>query len=123
MNEIFLLYIWTRLGSVNGMLWVVFIATIIVALSGLVVWWFNAGIYDETGEKGKEVAKRATPYLALIAALVVVIPTQKDVAIIAGGWLVKQAASSEFAQEIGAKTYSVIMGKLDAELESMKPKK
>lgn len=123
MNEIFLLYIWTRLDSVTGMLWVVFIATIIVALSGLVVWWLNAGIYDDTGKKGKEVTKRVAPYLAIIAVLIVVVPTQKDVAIIAGGWLVKQAASSEFAQEIGAKTYSVIMGKLDAELESMKPNK
>lgn len=63
---------------------------------------------------------RLVKYILIPCACLVIIPSQKDATIIAGGWAAKQIATSDKAQELSAKTLDLINGKLDEELGKLK---
>lgn len=132
MNEILMLYLWTRLDAIQ--LFLVLSSTFGVVFC-VVVFIFTANpphkygwISDKDFEQIKELRKKLSNYakriFLLIPVLIVVLvllPTKKDSVIIAGGWLAKEVSQSEIAQTIGDKTYRLITGKLDealAELEN-----
>ena len=112
--DIFLLYLWTRL---DGLLFVSgFIVLVgIIATFILVV----IGHLDED-KKLLNLAKTGAKVTIGAVLVSLVIPSQKDAAIIAGGWAVKQVATSEGAQQLSSKTFALINGKLDEELAKLK---
>lgn len=124
--DIFLLYLWTRLDVIEG---ASFFASIVIAI-GLLYSVINFLVNNDMidyGEKYKQAAAafksltiRLTKYLLIPLACLVLIPSQKDATIIAGGWAVKQIATSDKAQQISTKTFDLINGKLDEELSKLK---
>jgi len=120
--NIFLLYLWTRLDALNA----VFVLMAVVVVGTALI---SAGLYISASLDEDEFAKKIKPLLVksswLAGALLTVsvfLPTQKDAAIIAGGWAVEQLATSEGAQQLGSKTFALINGKLDEELAKLQPK-
>lgn len=118
--DIFLLYLWTRLDSIQ----MVFIGLSMFGF-GIVfhclLEWVTA-YRKEDKDTSKALLKRAAKYTLIPVMALVVIPSQKDTAIIAGGWAVKQIATSEGAQQLGSKTLAIINGRLDEELAKLSPK-
>lgn len=110
--EIFLLYVWTRLAALDVVLFTVLVNAAIITVLCWAAWL-------EQGGSQYKYAKRWSWITAVLCAIYVLTPTQKDAAIIAGGWLVKEAATSEVAKNIGERTYKLIVGKLDEELAKL----
>jgi len=120
--DIFLLYLWTRLDALNM---VFALMATVMTLSALVA----SGIYISASLDEDEFALKVKPILVknlwlagILLTVSVLLPTQKDAAIIAGGWAVKQVATSEGAQQLSSKTFALINGKLDEELAKLQPK-
>lgn len=129
--ELFLLYTWTRLNTLNEMIFFIFIC--LLTFSGILLIYGDSqkNLYDynkessgfKKGVAAHQLLKKLLLPLSICITLHILVPSQKDVAIIAGGWIVKEAVQSEIAQQIGDKTYKLIMGKIDQELEKLEPKK
>jgi hypothetical protein len=126
--DIFLLYLWTRLDAIVTFAWVAVIVSGIVLSGCVIAWMVNndmAGFgsdYEKKAISAKAAAFKAVRYAALPVIMLLLIPTQKDAAIIAGGWAAKQIATSEAAQQISSKTFALINGKLDEELAKLNEK-
>lgn len=75
--------------------------------------------YKHAAKTSRDVFKLSLKALVGLAAAIIIIPSQKDAAIIAGGWLTKEIATSEAAQEIGSKTIQLIQDRLDLELKKV----
>lgn len=121
--DIFLLYLWTRLDSIDSVISILFfvglISTAICAIA-LGIAANTDGLDDPLTEVWKSNGLRLAKYTLAIMLIGVIIPSQKDAAIIAGGWAVKQVATSEGAQQLSSKTFALINGKLDEELSKLK---
>ena len=117
MNELFLLYLWTRLDALHGLTVLVFIVLSVLAFIAAFTYGVTRG--DREPWDGHQV--KATRYIWLPLMIIsltisLLVPTKQDAAIIAGGWLVKQAVTSEVAE----KTYQLIVGKLDEQIKEFK---
>ena len=121
MNELFLLYLWTRLDAIKGFAIVIPLASMGIA--------FIIALVDIEYDGFAQRFWKSWRHLAYILwtfsiAVLIFLPSKTDAAIIAGGWLVKEAATSEVAKNIGERTYKLIAGKLDEELAKLEePKK
>lgn len=129
--ELFLLYAWTRLNTLNEMIFFIFMCLLALSLMLLIYGGCQKDVYAynkessgfKQGVAAHQLLKKLLLPLSICITLYILVPSQKDVAIIAGGWIVKEAVQSEVAQQIGDKTYKLIMGKIDQELEKLEPKK
>lgn len=126
--DIFLLYLWTRLDSIVAFAWLLAVAAGAAFIGFLITWLVNNDM-SEFGDKYKTQANSAKKALLTVARyasipvlMLLLIPSQKDAAIIAGGWAAKQIATSEGAQQLSSKTFALINGKLDEELAKLQPK-
>lgn len=126
--DIFVLYLWTRLDVIGVIAWTVFIIGGI-ASGALYIQFLISNDERDYSEKAAQTADRTKQHLykALkftVAAVVVaaLIPSQKDAAIIAGGWAAKQVVTSDTARTLSSKTLALIEGKLDEELEKLTTK-
>lgn len=129
MNELFLLYLWTRLDAVHELLDVLvgvsLVAFPFTLLIGAAIRDLNSDdtpMHDLGVKMHSSYAKTLIAIFVVGSVLVALLPTKKDVAIIAGGWLVKEASQSEIAKNIGEKTYRLIQGKLDEAIEEVEKK-
>ena len=123
--DIFLLYLWTRLDSINGFAFAALLIVAAVVIGLAITWLINAGIggsYEDTSKASKAALFKAAKYAIVPALVLLIVPSQKDAAIIAGGWAVKQVATSEGAQQLSSKTFALINGKLDEELAKLTTK-
>ena len=127
--NLFLIYLWTCLDSLNGLI----IGISITSFIGIIIWLVvTMIIYSDIYENDKEEfnltsrLKKIKRY-ALIPLfgfiLEVFIPSQKDVAIIAGAWVTNAAIENPKVQEIAIKTYDLINSKLDEALKDSKDHK
>lgn len=129
--ELFLLYLWTRL----DVLILIGIVLLGASLTGCIVsiTMPNESPYSyyteemqqkilETNKKGKKYLTLSLKCVVILLLFLAIIPTKKDAAIIAGGWLVKEATQSEVAKQMGERTYKLIVGKLDEQLNELEKK-
>lgn len=116
--DIFLLYLWTRLDAITVALSFLLFAGVVTVILSCITW--SAKYRKEEQENGKVFTWQVAKYTLILLIALIVIPTQKDAAIIAGGWAVKQVATSEGAQKLSSKTFALINGKLDEELAKLK---
>lgn len=123
--DIFLLYLWTRL---DDFLWlfqsgfVIGLISISITGAAFIITASTEGLEDELPIAWKKLLIKAVKYTAALMVVAAFFPSQKDAAIIAGGWAVKQVATSEGAQQISSKTFALINGKLDEELAKLTTK-
>lgn len=122
-TEIFMLYLWTRLDVIQVTLVIALVAAVFALGFCLIAIDFNSEFSKDKAEAWKKTAKRVIPWVVGITITLIIIPSKKDAAIIAGGWLVKEAATSEVAKTIGERTYKLIVGKLDEELSKLEGSK
>lgn len=126
--ELFLLYLFTRLDPMHGALCFLTVAPIFVGMGSLIGFSCAADFAHSVDERANLHLWRKR--LVLLSVVVffaagifkVLLPTQKDLAIIVGGYLAIQAASSEPAKKV----YSIVNGLLDeqlAELEAAQKQK
>lgn len=120
--DIFLLYLWTRLDSIQTTFAILMVSGGMAMTVLAVAWGVNS---EYEGDKPKAIALKAylikiAKYMVAVVIASVIIPSQKDAAIIAGGWAAKQIATSDKAQQISTKTFDLINGKLDEELSKLK---
>lgn len=132
MNEIFLLYVWTRLSAIQGTFFILalFCITLLVVFLYMAAsdpddW--NSAHYKSAAKQHREIGKKywrpCAIGVAVFSLLFVITPSKTDAAIIAGGWLVKEASQSEVAKNIGERTYKLIVGRLDEELAKLEGEK
>ena len=118
--NLFLLYVWGQLGALDFLEATAFFLSIIVAIAAFICKMSSADDPDDTPYKiSSSIFKRSLSVLAVVSLMSLIIPSQKAAAILAGGWLTQQIATSGEAKEIGGKTYELILGKLNSELEKM----
>lgn len=129
MNDLFMLYLWTRIDAFGWLVTAIAVLSVIAICASAIFYWDNDP--DQWISDSKKLCAKNNRKLAIsgqrfsiIAACIaiplsVALPTQKDVAIIAGGWMIKEAATSQTAQDIGEKTYRLIVGKIEAELQKI----
>lgn len=116
MNDLLLLYLFTRLDALQGLL---IAAIVVVILLSVFLFMFGAEngffAYDHEG-KEKAAFYRRAKYLAgmvsLCASMVVLIPSKQDAAIMVGGWYAIKAARSEQGQELAGEVLAAIRAQL-----------
>lgn len=115
--ETFILYLITRLdplcAALGIVLFVLAIATVWVALDVSM----DASLGYNTAE-GTGRLKKLGAWLAVVAVVMVIIPSKKDVVLILAGTAVIEAARTDTAQRIAGKSVRVIEGLLDKALET-----
>lgn len=113
MSDVLLLYLFTRLDSIEGLAW----AIAVVGAMGAVVAIAIVGMLAEDGaELGTQLmlrwAKRLSVCAAIGAVVLVVVPNQKEAAIIVGGKMTIDAIRSPEAAEIGSAVKDAVLKKL-----------
>jgi len=118
MNETFMLYLFTRLDSLNGILAFLGVCITLATAASLAVACFLLA-HDE--EYPKFFHKL---WLACSAVLLlnIVVPTQKDVALILAGSTIMSIAKTDEAQRITSKSVRVVEQYLDALLKDKEKK-
>lgn len=119
--DIFLLYLWTRLDAIQLILVLVSIAGLLALIYTVLTWAIPS--YDQDAKEFGVLSRKIAKYLSIPVIVLVLIPSQKDATIIAGGWAAKQIATSGEAKQISAKTLALINGKLDVELMNLESSK
>lgn len=126
--EYFLLYLLTSVGKVAALLkmsGVIFIlAAVVLAVGVLVAILFSAD-YDKTLDEciGKFKSAFGKPLKAILISTAVlyslgsILPTERDMALIVGGGIAYQAATSDKGRELGGKAVELLMQKVDELLE------
>ena len=129
--EYFLLYLLTSVGKVAVLLkmsGVIFIlAAVFTAIGALVSVIFSVE-YGTTLEESIDKFKSAfgKPLKAILISTAVlysigsILPTERDMALIIGGGVAYQAATSDKGKEIGGKAVELLMQKVDELLEQPK---
>lgn len=112
--DIFLLYLWTRLDTFSAL------STAVMGFGFFATALATAIWLAEDLPLAKTVSIASAKVCIGAGIIFLIIPSEKDVAIIAGGWAVKQVATSEGAQQLSSKTFALINGKLDEELAKLK---
>ena len=133
--EFFLLYLLTSVGSIASLLkigGVFFIFASIFLVIGVIVSVITAVEYGDTVEdqlnKFKNIFGKPLKTILILSAISYslgsMLPTERNMAIIVGGGVAYQAATSETGKEIGGKAVELLMKKVDellAEPNDSKP--
>ena len=133
--EFFLLYLLTSVGSIASLLkigGVFFIFASIFLVFGVIVSVITASEFGNTIEenlnKFKEMFGKTIKTILILSAISYslgsMLPTERNMAIIVGGGVAYQAATSETGKEIGGKAVELLMKKVDellAEPNKSKP--
>lgn len=118
--DIFVLYLFTRVDELRSVINYGAFLTLFATIITLLMWLF---VLDEAPEMIKTCKRWFIGFLVFTTAcmsLKVLVPSQKDIAIIVGGHYALQAAQSGTARKI----LELVEGKLDEEIERIKkPKK
>ena len=109
MSTAWMLYWFTRLDAINGLL---FAGVFICAATGAI----SLVMYFHSDGKDGKYWKKLFAGAICSAVLFVLTPTQKDVAIIAGGQLAVNVAQTPEAKELGNKVLQVINKELDGRI-------
>jgi len=129
--EYFLLYLLTSVGKVAVLLkmsGVIFIIAAVVLAVGVLVAILFSAEYDKTLDECISKFKSAfgKPLKAILISTAVlysvgsILPTERDMALIIGGGVAYQAATSDKGKEIGGKAVELLMQKVDELLEQPK---
>ena len=129
--EYFLLYLLTSVGKVAVLLkmsGVIFILAAVFTAVGVLLSIIFSEEYDTTLEEsvGKFKSAFGKPLKAILISTAVlyslgsILPTERDMALIVGGGVAYQAATSDKGREIGGKAVELLMQKVDELLEQPK---
>ena len=129
--EYFLLYLLTSVGKVAVLLkmsGVIFILAAVFTAVGVLFSILFSAEYDTTLEGALDKFKSAfgKPLKAILISTAVlyslgsILPTERDMALIIGGGVAYQAATSDKGREIGGKAVELLMQKVDELLEQPK---
>lgn len=111
MNETFMLYLFTRLDGLNG---AIGFASIVLFIASLVALWVTLF------ETKLPFFNKIWWSFAVLMALNIIVPTQKDVAIILAGSTIMSLAKTDDAKRITSKSVQVVEQYLDAFLKKEK---
>ena len=120
MNDLFLLYLLTRLNELKCVLTIVsLVAGVLFGLVALLYGATAAAGDDESSNTFKKFLWLWKP-LTISLLLNTLLPTQQDVMFIAGGSAVLEAAKSDTAQRVASKSVQVVEKYLDGILREDK---
>ena len=118
--ELFLLYLWTIVGSVD--LFFTLVASFTAGVWGVLALSLFFGLMDGAEDEPK--FKTAYNFLKkyvwvpiIFSVIAILTPSQEDLAIIAGGWGVLELSKNEDVQEISSDTVELIKQKLNEKLK------
>jgi hypothetical protein len=119
--EIFLLYIWTRLGDLSL---VVAGVALVMGILCLLIYIALTDMYDgdESKKKAEKALSRAFRWFVLMLAFYVLIPSKQDAAIIIAGTGVLAAAQTDTAKNLASKSVKVIEKAMDDYLKAKEAK-
>lgn len=124
--ELFYLYLWTRLDvlqeSAKGfavLITILLIMGIAASLIGYGTSHKGSNDYEFADKIMKSCLKVLLPISIFLILTTILLPTKKDAAVIAGGWVILKAAESEQGREIGSKLLTIIKGKLDEQIQDL----
>lgn len=118
MNETFMLYLFTRLDTLNAMITAISVLLLIATLISVV----GACCMHSDGEEYPKIFHKIWIALAVTAILNIITPTQKDVAMILAGSTIMSIARTDEAQRITSKSVRVVEQYLDALLKDKEKK-
>jgi len=129
--EYFLLYLLTSVGKVAVLLkmsGVIFVFAAVFTVMGVLISIIFSDEYGTTLEESIDKFKSAfgKPLKAILISTAVlysigsILPTERDMALIIGGGVAYQAATSDKGREIGGKAVELLMQKVDELLEQPK---
>lgn len=132
--EYFLLYLLTSVGKVAVVLkmsGVIFILAAVFTAIGMIISGISSVEYDTTLEEalGKFKSTFGKPLKTILISTAVlyslgsILPTERDMALIIGGGVAYQAATSDKGRELGGKAVELLMQKVDELLEQPKEHK
>ena len=116
MNETFMLYLFARLGTLNG----VITAAALLLFAATVVSIFVVCMMYAENMKYPKIFHKVWVAFAVCTLLNIVVPTQKDVALILAGSTIMSIAKTDEAQRITSKSVRVVEQYLDALLTKEK---
>lgn len=116
MNETFMLYLFTRLDNLNGVLWI----GGVLLLAATVMTVIASCIMHSDGDEYPKIFHKLWAVFAVVVLLNIVVPTQKDVALILAGSTIMSIARTDEAQRITSKSVRVVEQYLDALLTKEK---
>lgn len=124
MNEIFLLYLFTRLGAIQTILFIgaVFSSVALFSLGIMLMATAASNYHKEEHAFSKRAIKYPITTLSICGLLLLIVPSQKDAMFIVAGAGVLEAAKTETAQRLASKSVQVIEGFIDNYLEKDKKK-
>ena len=114
MNETFMLYLFTRLSSIEAGLTILFVILLIASIVLSVPY----SILTFEGEKPPKAIHKIWIATGVVMFLGVVIPSQKDAAIMLAGSTIMQLSKTDEAQRLAGKSVQVIEMYLDEMLKS-----
>ena len=112
MNETFMLYLFTRLDSIAVVLGLA--SFLLFFVSGIAIW------FSMENRGSLPVCRKIWWSFAVVLALNIITPTQKDVAIILAGSTIMSLAKTDDAKRITSKSVQVVEQYLDAFLKKEK---
>jgi hypothetical protein len=118
MNETFMLYLFTRLDSFN---WVLVVGGVFLLIATVITTGLAIGLKSDNFEYPK-VFHRVWFVFAAVVLLNIIVPTQKDVALILAGSTIMSIARTDEAQRITSKSVRVVEQYLDALLKDKEKK-
>ena len=118
MNETFMLYVFTRLDSFN----LVLVIGAVMLLIGTVITVVVAIGLKTDGDEYPKIFHKLWAAFALIVLFNIVVPTQKDVALILAGSTIMSIAKTDEAKRITGKSVRVVEQYLDALLKDKEKK-
>lgn len=107
MNDVLLLYLFTRLDAIQVMF---VVGAVSAGICGAGIWLY--AFLDGNKEVKKFSARVIAPVFAVCVTGTVFVPSSKDAAIIVGGKIALDAARSENGQEMAGAVYDAILAKL-----------
>ena len=118
MNETFLLYLFTRLDSFN---WVLIVGGVLLLIGTVITVIVAIGLKTD-GDEYPKIFHKLWAAFALVVLFNIVVPTQKDVALILAGSTIMSIAKTDEAQRITSKSVRVVEQYLDALLKNKEKK-
>ena len=118
MNETFMLYLFTRLDTLNGVLVAIGSLTVFATIASVVI----ACIMHSEDEEYPRFFHKLWFACSVVLLLNIAVPTQKDVALILAGSTIMSIAKTDEAQRITSKSVRVVEQYLDALLKDKEKK-
>lgn len=122
MNDMFFLYLITRLDAIKDVITLFLIVGGTVYAAGLL--WFAISYVENFGDEEVQGLKQYLFWslipLIFFAFVQVAIPSKKDAMFIAGGSAVLEAAKSDTAQRVASKSVQMVEKYLDEQLKGEK---